>query len=318
MSTILVDALFFFCLSVRGFSYHLRILPDLSKALPMPPCAASFRSFRRFKFPLLSISCLLTAASSISENAALIERMEIDSRVSRTPCLSRNLLEKEFIYYRIFPVLLFVLNLPVQPGLPVAVVQSLSHVWLFATLWTAAHQASLSFTISWSLLKLMSIDSVMPSNHLILCHPLLLSLIFPSIRVFSNELALSIRWPKYWSFCFSPSLSNEYSGLISFRIDWFDLLAVHGTLKSLLQHHNAKASVLWCSAFWFTCGFTSYLEWSFNETAFSCSMHADFSCLRTRTHLSMCLGVLLADFRVPRSALEILKSSILSMLSFFF
>ena len=108
-----------------------------------------------------------------------------------------------------------------------------------ATLWTGACQASLSITNSWSLLKLMSIESVMPSNHLILCHPLLLPPSFlPSIRVFSNESALCIRWPKYWSFSISPS--NEHSGLISFRIDWFDLLAVQGTLKSLLQHHSSK------------------------------------------------------------------------------
>ena len=118
------------------------------------------------------------------------------------------------------------------------------------TPWTAACQASLFFPISQSLLKLMSIGSVMPSNHLILCCPcLFLPSIFPSIRVFSNELALCIKWPKYWSFSFSISLSNEYSGLISFRIDWFDLLAVEGTLKSLLQHHNSKASILWGSAF---------------------------------------------------------------------
>ena len=108
----------------------------------------------------------------------------------------------------------------------------------------------LSFTISWSLLKLMSIESVMPSNHLILCHPLLfLPPIFPSIRVFSNESALRIRWPKYWSFSCIISPSNEYSGLISFRIDCFDLLAVKGTLKSLLQHRSSKATILWCSAF---------------------------------------------------------------------
>ena len=108
-------------------------------------------------------------------------------------------------------------------------------------------QAALSFSISRSLLKLMSIESVMLSNHLILCCPLLLPSIFPSIRVFSNESTLHIRWPKYWSFSISPS--NEYSGLISFRMDWFDLLAVSGTLKSLLQHHNLKASILWHSAF---------------------------------------------------------------------
>ena len=127
-------------------------------------------------------------------------------------------------------------------------VQALSWVKLFATPWTAAHQASLSFTISWSLLKLMSFESLMPSNHLSLCHPLLLPSIFPSIRVFSNKSALRIR-PKYWSFSFSISFSNEHLGLISFRIDWFDLLAVQGTFKSLLQHHSSKASILQCSAF---------------------------------------------------------------------
>ena len=127
--------------------------------------------------------------------------------------------------------------------LHVVVLQSLSHVQLFATPWTAAHQASLSITNSWSLLKLMSIKSVMPSNHLILCCPLL-PLIFPSIRVFSNESVLRIRWPKYWSFNFSISPSNEYSVLISFRISWLDLFAVQGTLKSLLQHHSSKASIL--------------------------------------------------------------------------
>ena len=118
------------------------------------------------------------------------------------------------------------------------------------TPWTAARQASLSITSSWSLLKLMSIESVMPPNHLILCWPLLLpSLIFPSIRVFSNESVVRIRWPKYWSFSFNISPSNQYSGLISFRLDWLDLLAVQGTLKSLLQHRSSKASVLRCTAF---------------------------------------------------------------------
>ena len=133
--------------------------------------------------------------------------------------------------------------------MPVAV-QSLSLVQLFVTPWTAALQASLSIANSQSLLKLMPIESVMPSNHLILCCPLLLPpSIFPSIRVFSNELALHIRWPKYWSFSFNISLSNEQSGLISFRIDWLDLLAVQGTLKSLLQHCSSKASTLQHSAF---------------------------------------------------------------------
>ena len=125
-----------------------------------------------------------------------------------------------------------------------------SRVWLFVTPWTAACQPSLSFTISWSLLKPMSIESVMPSNHFVLCHPhLLLPLFFPRFRVFFNESVLRIRWPKYWSFSFISSPSNEYSGLISLRIDWLDLLAVQGTLKSLLQHHSSKASILPCSAF---------------------------------------------------------------------
>ena len=137
-----------------------------------------------------------------------------------------------------------------QPSVQFSSVQSLSHIRLFATPWTAARQASLSINNSRSLLKLMSIELVIPSNHLILCHPLLLSpSIFPSIRVFSNESALCIRWPKYWSFSFSNSPSNEYSGLISFRMDWLDLLAVQGTLKSLLQHHSSKPSILWHSAF---------------------------------------------------------------------
>ena len=129
-------------------------------------------------------------------------------------------------------------------------VQSLSHVQLSATPWTAAHQASLSITNSQSLLKLQFIESVMPSNHLILCCPLLLlPSTFPSIRVFLNESVLPIRWPKYWSFSFNISPSNEYSGLISFRMEWLDLLAVRGTLKSLLQHHSSKASILRRSAF---------------------------------------------------------------------
>ena len=128
-------------------------------------------------------------------------------------------------------------------------VQSLSPVRLFVTPRTAAHQASLSITNSWSVLKFMSIESVVPSNHLILCRPLLPPSVFPSIRVFSNESVLLIKWPEYWSFSFSISPSNEYSGLIFFRIDWLDLLAVQGTLKSLLQHHSSKASILQRSAF---------------------------------------------------------------------
>ena len=135
-------------------------------------------------------------------------------------------------------------------GLQFSSVQLLSHVRLFATPWTIAHQASLSINNSQSLLKLMSIKSVMSSNYLNLYHPLLLlPSLFPSIRVFSNKSVLHIRWPKYWSFSFSVSPSNEYSGLISIRMDWLDIPAVQGTLKSLLQHHSSKALISWCSAF---------------------------------------------------------------------
>ena len=149
-------------------------------------------------------------------------------------------------------------------------VQSLSYVQFFVTPWTEACQASLSITNSWSLRKLMSIESVMPSNHLILCLPLLLlPSIFHSIRVFSNELTLRMRWPKYWSFSFNISPSSEYSGWISFRMYWLDLLAAQGTLKSLLQHHSSKASVLWRSTFfmaqlshpYMTTGKTIALTW---------------------------------------------------------
>ena len=145
---------------------------------------------------------------------------------------------------------LFVKNTVAYQLNSLSLVQSLSRVRLFETPWTTAHQASLSITNSQSLLKLMSIESMMPSNHLILCQPLLLPpSIFPSNRIFSNKSVLHIRWPKYWSFSFSINPSNEYPGLISFRMDWLDLLAVQGTLKSLLQHHNSKASILWHSAF---------------------------------------------------------------------
>ena len=146
-------------------------------------------------------------------------------------------------------------------GSQFSLVQSLSRVQLFATPWTAAHQASLSISSSWSLLKLMSIELVMPSNHLILCRPLLFPpSIFPS-RVFSNGSVLHIRWPKDWSFSFSISPSNEYSGLISFKMDWLGLLAVQGTLKSLLQHHTSKASILRRSAF-----FTVHLSYPYMIT----------------------------------------------------
>ena len=141
-------------------------------------------------------------------------------------------------------------------------VQSLSHVWLFATPWTAACQASLSITNSQNLLRLMSIELVMPSNLLILCHPLLLlPSIFPSIRVFSSDLVLHIRWLEYWSFRFSISSSKEYSGLISLRVHWLNLLAVQGTPKSLLWHHNSKTSVLWCSTFFMVHGPTHICTW---------------------------------------------------------
>ena len=140
------------------------------------------------------------------------------------------------------------------------------------TPWTAACQASLSITNSWSLLKLMPIELVMPSNYLILCRPLLfLPSVFPSIRVFSNESVLRIRWPKYWSFSFSISPSNEYSGLISFRIDYFDLLAVQGTLKTLLQHHSSKASILWCSAFFIVQLSHPYLTTGRKNRTFDCT-----------------------------------------------
>jgi len=138
------------------------------------------------------------------------------------------------------------INMFWQQKYTVLLIQLLSHVQFFVTPWTVACQISLSFTNSWSLLKLMSIESVMPSNHLILCGPILLSLsIFPSITVFSSELALPVMWPKYWSFSFSISLSSEYSGLISFRTDWLDLFAVQGTLKSLLQHHGFESIDSW-------------------------------------------------------------------------
>ena len=135
------------------------------------------------------------------------------------------------------------------------------------TQWTAARQASLSITNSWSLLRLISIESLMPSNHLVLCYPLLLlPSIFPSIRVFSNESVVHIRWPKYWSFSFNISPSNEYSGLISFRIDWFDLLAVQGILKGLLQHNSSKASILQRSAFFMVQLSHPYISHSFDYT----------------------------------------------------
>ena len=145
--------------------------------------------------------------------------------------------------------MIFTLLLPPVTLYYISSVQSLSHVWLFATPWIAACQASLSITNSQSSLRLTSIESVMPSSHLILCCLLLLPPIPPSIRVFSSESTFHMRWPKYWTFSFSIIPSKEIPGLISFRMDWLDLLAVQGTLKSLLQHHSSKASILWHSAF---------------------------------------------------------------------
>ena len=154
----------------------------------------------------------------------------------------------------------------ISPSLLFSSVQSLSHVQFFETPWTAAHQSSLSLTISWRLLKLMSIELVMPSNQLILCHPLLFPpSIFPSIRVFSNKSVLCIKWPKYWSFNFSISPSNEYSGLISFRMDCFDLLTLQGTLKSLLQH-NSTASILLALSFLYSPILTSIQDYWKNHS----------------------------------------------------
>ena len=172
-------------------------------------------------------------------------------------------------------------------------VQSLSHVHLNATPWTAAHQASLSITSFWSSLKLMSIESVIPSNNLILCCLLLLPSIFPSIRVFSNESVLHIWWPKYWSFSFSINPSNEYSGLISFRIDWFDLLAVQRTLRSLLQHYNSKASILWHSAFFYCPALTYMTTGKTERLTFLFSFFSELLCVAVKmskeVYLFVCL-----------------------------
>ena len=201
----------------------------------------------------LSVQCLRLCASTAGDmNSIAGQGTEIPQAVQHS---QKNFYsEQEKLFYRLWNKHFAILpNLSTQLStysIQFSSVQSLSHVQLFATPWTAAHQASLSITNSQSLLKLMFIESVMPSSHLILCRPLLLlPSIFPSIRVFSNESALPIRWLKYWSFSFSISPSNEYSGLISFRMDWLDLLAVQGTLKSLFQHHRSKASILQHSAF---------------------------------------------------------------------
>ena len=206
---------------------------------------------------------------------------------------------------------------PLNSSIQFSSVQSLSCVQLFVTPWTSAHQASLSITNSGSLPKLMSIESVMPSDHLILCRPLLLlSSIFPSIRVFSNESALRIRWPKYWSFSFNISPSKEHPGLISFKMDWLDILTVQGTLKSFLQHHSSKASILWCSAFfivqllhpYMTTGKTTALT---RRTFLGKVMSLLFNMLRrliiTFLPRSECLNFMAAitiysDFRAPKNS----------------
>ena len=194
-------------------------------------------------------------------------------------------------------------------------VQLLSHVWLFATPWTSARQASLSITNSPSLPKLIAIELVMPSNHLTVCCPLLLlPSIFPNIRVFSNESALHIRWPKYWSFSFIISPSNEHSGLISFRMDWLDLLAAQGTLKSLLQHHSSKASILQRSAFftvqlshpYMTAGKTIALtRWTFFDKVMPLLFKMLSRLIITFLPRSQCLNFLAAvticsDFGAPK------------------
>ena len=186
------------------------------------------------------------------------------------------------------------------------------------TPWTAARQASLSITNSRSLLKFMSIESVMPSNHLILCHPLIfLPSIFPNIRVFSNESALRTRWPKYWNFSFEISPTNEHSGLISFRMDWLNLLAVQGTLKSLLRHHSSKASILWCSAFfivqlshpYMTTGKTIALtRWTFVGTVMSLPFNMLSRCVIAflpRIKCLLILSIICSDFGAQENKLQL-------------
>ena len=205
------------------------------------------------------------------------------------------------------------------------VVQSLSLIQLFVTPWTAARQVSLSFTISW-LLKLMSIESMMSSNHIILCHPLLLlSSIFPRNRVFSSESVLHIRWPKYWSFSFNVSPSNEYSALMSLRMDWVDLLSVKGILKSLLQHHSSKASILrglaflmiqlWC----LSSGSFFFLSFSFHRWHGSTELHSEWLLKPSCTALN--LGPMLQKPTVTpqrKSPWHFLHHKSLSFFSYFF
>ena len=198
-------------------------------------------------------------------------------------------------------------------------VQQLSHVRLFVSSWSTTCQASLSFTNSRNLLKLMPIESVMPSNHLIFCHPLLLlPSIFPSIRVFSSETVLRIRWPKYWSFSFSVSSSNEYSGLIYFRNDLLDLLEVQGTLKSLLHHHSSKASILRCSAFFLSPIHTSIHDYwknhSFDQrdlcwqSNVSVQVGHNFSSKEQVSFTFMAAVTICSDFGAPQNSLSLFPS----------
>ena len=211
--------------------------------------------------PLISISSDKVTAGRTGKKEAVIQSLYKHSR-NKGFCKLLRVLKRVIIFVQSLQsrltlqphglqharLLCPLISLSLLKFMSIESVQSLSCIWLFATPLTAAHQASQSITNSWSLLKLMSIEWVMPSNHFILCHPLLLSSILTSIRVFFNESVLCIRWQKYWSFSFNICPSNECSGLISFRIHWFDLLAVQGTLKSLLQNHSSKASIPWHSA----------------------------------------------------------------------
>ena len=211
-------------------SLAMRVKPDVGNKWPMKPaCLLGIMSKTLQNLPISSVlgreTKFLAMASKASAGLLLLSPDSLFPNPSGLPAPPEH-------FALPFPSALLLFSRSVMSN-------------SLQTPWTTVCQVSLSFTISWSLLKLMSIESAIPSNHLVFCHPLLLlPSIFPSIRVFSNELALYIRWPKYWSFSFSVSPSNEHSGLISIRIDWFDLLAVQGTLKSLLQRHSSKASIL--------------------------------------------------------------------------
>ena len=229
------------CLSALTSSVASRLadLPScLSSAPPLRCCNSIANSIHPAEFILFPIPL---GPSPVETPSTGSYKSEPETLYQVVPLHPQHIIKSIDIGFKPIYIYIYIL---------ISSVQSLSHVWLFVNPWTAAHQASLSITRSQCLLKLMSIESVMPSNHLIFCRLLLLlSSIFTSIRVFSHESVLCIRWPKYWSFSFRISPSNEYSGLISFRMDWLDLLAAQGTLKSLLQHHSSKASILRCSAF---------------------------------------------------------------------